>query len=76
MTKAEFLKTYELMIVAEYPWAQDAERLARFMDSVRRTITSEAATWNKDSPVVNRAWRAIGGKGNPTYKALRALQAD
>ena len=76
MTEAEFLKTYEAMILAEYPWAQNAEKLARFMDSVRRTITTEAATWNKDSPVVNSAWRAIGGKGNPTYKALRALPAD
>lgn len=72
MTKADFLREYRAAIIAAYPWAQDAAKLERFMQSVSATING-AATWNHDGEAVRAAWRAIGGKGRPTLKALRAL---
>ncbi len=75
LSKPEFLRVYREMLEAEpgYTWAQDAARLERFMTSVRCTIETQANTWNLDSPVAARAWKAIGGKGKLSYKALRGL---
>lgn len=73
MTKSAFLTTYRAELLARYPWARDVAKLDRFMASVERTITTLAQPWNKDGTATVAAWRAIGGKGEPTYKALRAL---
>lgn len=72
-TKSEFLEEYRRNIIARYTWAEDSEKLERFMESAMETITTELTTWDKEGDAVNRAWRAIGKKGKPTYKALRAL---
>ena len=72
MTKQAFLAAYRAALVA-YPWAADAARLDKFMASVAATIEGPHATWNHDGDAVTAAWRAIGGKGKPTLKALRAL---
>lgn len=76
LTKAAFLQTYQELLEAEpgYHWAQDPARLARFMLSVQVTINTQANTWNLDSPVAQRAWKAIGGQGRVTYRGLRGLQ--
>jgi hypothetical protein len=73
LTKSGFLMEYERGIVCAYDWARDGAKLARFMDSVRRTITTSAKTWNHDSDVATAIWRAHGFKGKPTLKGLRAL---
>lgn len=73
MTKAAFLAEYRVALLGAYDWARDGDKLDRFMASVERTITTEAKTWNHDSPVAARAWRTIGGKGKVTLKGLRAL---
>lgn len=74
-TKAEFLRVYREMLEAEpgYTWAQDQARIERFMTSVRVTIETQVNTWNLDSPVARRAWKAIGGTSPLTYKKLRSL---
>jgi hypothetical protein len=43
------------------------------MGGVRDTITGVGNNWCKDGDAADAAWKAIGGKGKPTYKALRAL---
>ena len=73
MTKSELLTAYGRALVAEFDWAKDQERLARFLFSASRTIRGTAATWNHDSEVIRRVWRELGGKGRVTLKALRAL---
>lgn len=75
-SKQQFLATYRQMLMdtPDYNWARDADRLEKFMSSVNRTLFTQANTWNIDSPVVTKAWRAIGCKGKPSYKALRALE--
>jgi hypothetical protein len=73
MTKMDLLATYEAILIAECPWALDEAKLHKFMRSVELTITTEAATWNHTTPLVAKAWRALGGKGKPTLKAMRAL---
>lgn len=74
MTKAAFLHQYEVELRARYAWTLNAEKHQRFMDSVCATITTDAKSWNHDGEAVVAAWRAIGGKGKPTLKALRALE--
>lgn len=73
MTKTAFMAAYRKLLVEEYDWARDEILLDRFMDGVTRTLTTNYASWAHDSPMVTRAWRAIGGKGKATLKALRAL---
>lgn len=75
MTQTQFLAAYRADLEARFEWAKDKALLGRFMISVARTIQSSANTWYNDpkSDAIPAAWRAIGGKGRPTLKALRAL---
>jgi hypothetical protein len=78
MTKTAFLEAYRAEIIKSYQWAQNEEKLNNFMSNVRQTICAveifrAPATWNNSGEALMAAWRAIGGKGKPTYKALRAL---
>lgn len=73
MTKTQFLLIYRAKLIAHFPWAQDTAKLDKFMDAVSTTIRTTKATWNHDGDAVTAAWRAIGGKGKPTLKALRSL---
>lgn len=75
MTKDAFVNAYKEELVARYSWASDTEKLDRFMLSVKRTLEG-GLFWNKDGDAVNAAWRRIGGKGVPTYKALQALEGS
>lgn len=73
MTKQQFLSEYRAALPAAYPWAADAAKLDRFMDSVARTLAGEAS-WNHDSDVARTIWRAAGNTSKSfTLKALRAL---
>lgn len=74
MTKTAFL----LALNAEvqrlgYAWTADTELLAAFMDRARNMLATTDNTMMIKGPAFTAAWRAIGGKGKPTYKALRAL---
>jgi hypothetical protein len=71
MTKEQFINIYREKMSA-LPWANNAEKLQRFMQSVENTLAG-ASTWNHDGPSTVAAWREIGGKGKPTLKALREL---
>lgn len=73
MTKEDFLRAYEAELLANHAWASDTDRRAKFMAGVRSTLTGHTAQWNFDGPSTVAAWRAIGGKGKPSLKALRAL---
>lgn len=72
-TRSQFLAMYREILPVEYPWARDPARLDRFMESVARTINTQAATWNHDSGVARKAFKAIGGTGPYSRKALREL---
>lgn len=87
-TLDDFLDALRAEIISRYAWAQDntyntcntynnagpiSPVLARFMRSVEDTCTGHKRTWNKDGPAADNAWRAIGGKGKPSYRALEAL---
>lgn len=73
MTKLAFLTAYRAQMVAQYEWAKDGGKLDSFMHSVMSTIYSPKCTWVWDGPSTKAAWQAIGGKGKPTLKGLRAL---
>lgn len=75
MNRQSFMSTYRNELIARYPWAQDEAKLEKFMNSCATTISTLSATWNHDGDAVIAAWRAIGGKGKPTLKGLRALPA-
>jgi hypothetical protein len=72
MTKEQFITIYREKVSA-LPWANDSEKLQRFIQSASDTIENKANSWNFNGPSSVAAWREIGGKGNPTLKALRAL---
>ncbi len=72
MSKANFLALYAQALKARYQWASDAVKLARFIASARDTLGG-ANTWNCDGDAIRDAWQAMGCKGKPTLKALRAL---
>ena len=72
MTKVDFYIAYRAKLVATYPWAANVDKLERFMNGVEETLNG-GSRWNHDGEAVTAAWRAIGGKGKPTLKALRAL---
>lgn len=72
MTKQEFLNAYKADLVKRYTWASDTAKLDKFMASCVATLNG-ALSWNHDGEAVTAAWRAIGGKGKPSLKALRAL---
>lgn len=73
MTKIAFLAAYRADLLQRYEWARDAAKLHRFFESVEQTINGGPATWNFSGESVTAAWKAIGGKGKPTLKGLRAL---
>lgn len=73
MTKAAFLAAYEFQLMARYTWARDTAKLTRFLAAAAETISTTRSNWNHDGEAVTAAWRAIGGKGRPTLKALRGL---
>lgn len=76
MTKAKFYETYRANLIQQRPWAQDAAKLARYMDGVKGTIETSRSTWNCSGDALQAAWKAIGGKGKVTLKALRALPVE
>jgi hypothetical protein len=76
MTKKAFMKAYYTELLLVYNWTRGDEgikKLEKFMKAVRLTITSGREHWNHQGKCVTAAWHAIGGKGIPTLKALRAL---
>jgi len=73
VTKQAYIDALRSELVARYTWARDPDKLDRFMSSVRVTVAGGIPAWNKDGDAATAAWRAIGGKGKLTYKALHAL---
>lgn len=71
MTKKAFYAALKAEL-KKYPWAADAAKLDRFMAHVEETME-----WGKNLVTIgdsfHAAWKAIGGKGKATFKALRAL---
>lgn len=74
MTPTAFLAAYRAELIARYPWAQDVEKLDKFMASVAETIGGRRVTWNHDGEAVRAAWRATGCKNRCTLKGLRELK--
>jgi len=72
MNKLTFLAIYHKKVFARYPWAQNCDKLERFLASCEATLKGES-TWNHDGEAVAEAWKEMGGKGKPTLKALRDL---
>lgn len=76
MKLSDFLHEYRCDIQRRYSWAGDEARVAKFMASVHKTLTTPAKTWNHDSPCAQAAWRHIGGKGRASLAKLRALEKE
>ncbi len=72
ITKNVFIEALMPAIMA-YPWSSDAVKVATFTAKLRETMNTGRNLVAIDGPAFVNAWRAIGGKGKPTYKGLRAL---
>ena len=75
MNRAAWLTAYVEQLRARYAWAAEPERMERYLASVTATLNG-ATSWNHAGEAGQAAWRAIGGKGKLTLKALRALPVE
>jgi hypothetical protein len=74
-TKIIFLdKLREALLGAGYSWTSIPGKLEGFMAHTSETMRTTRNIVSIDSPSFVAAWRAIGKKGKPTYKGLRALE--
>jgi hypothetical protein len=73
MTKRKFLTTYAETLKSRHLWARDPEHLSRYLNGVWAAITGEGDTWTPGGPALAHAWLILGGVGEPTRDALRAL---
>lgn len=60
--------------LTKHPWSSDQERFTKALEAVKRTLEGSRSCAFTESWVV--AWREIGRKGKPTYKALHALPGE
>lgn len=74
-TKEAFAAEYEARLKANMPWAQDAAKLARFMDSVRMTLNG-GGTWKLEGENYKATLKALGLPSSMTLKALHALPSE
>ena len=56
-----------------YPWAQDEAKLAKARNTIAQAIADKRNEWQIDGQAGLAAWRALGGKGKPTFKAIHSL---
>lgn len=75
MTRQKFLAAYAGALIERYPWAREPGKLERFMVSCADTLAG-GGSWHHVGDAVTSAWRAVGGKGTPSLKALRALPVE
>lgn len=68
MSKKVFMDTLKAE-VSKYAWARDERKLEMFMQQAASDIRSVSLT----GPAMLAAFRAAGGKGKPTYKAVDAI---
>ncbi len=71
---AAFLTALRAGVSATYPWAQtNPAQLDSFMRSVDSSLRERRTGFVHTGVCVTAAWRAIGLKGKPTWKALFSL---
>lgn len=75
MTKTKFLEALKAEVLKRYDWANDDARLVGFLDKTELTLNGDRNLVMIDGDSFVAAWRSIGGKGKPTFKALRAMPA-
>jgi hypothetical protein len=79
LTKTSLLATYRSNLLAYHgptSWVHDPAKLDKFMADVEATVRGPKNLVTFDlraGSALMAAWRSLGGKGKPTYKALRAL---
>lgn len=74
MTKNDFLDRLAVQIDMMYPWARtEPAKRAAYMAAAAETLNTNRNKCTIDGAAWQNAWRLGGGKGKPTYKALRAL---
>lgn len=59
-TKQKFLDAYQEEVRAQYAWAQDPDKLERYMASVRATIYTSTTTWIASGEVLATVFKRLG----------------
>jgi hypothetical protein len=79
LTKTTLLLMIERECLVHYEWARrDAGKLARLLGRVRRTLTTEKASWHPEGAVMTAVWAELAGRypdlpPRPTVRYLRRL---
>jgi DNA polymerase III sliding clamp (beta) subunit (PCNA family) len=75
-TRETFIANYAAALRRTWAWADDADRLARFMSSVRETLTTKRTPWDWDTRIAREVFHALhGAHVRYTLRALRAMPA-
>lgn len=77
MTLKAYLDALRWELVSRYGWARDRASVERYMTRVEEGLADKragmGAGYEYTGAASVAAWRAIGGKGTPSLKALRGL---
>ena len=68
-----YIAIYIDEVQKRYPWAQDESKLAKARAHITQAIAAKRNEWQIDGEAGVAAFRALGGKGKPTFKAIFAL---
>lgn len=76
MSRTKFLDVLRVELVAKHDWAKNNPvKVDHWINLTRATMETSRNEINIDGPAFLAAWRAVGGRGRPTFKGLRALPA-
>lgn len=68
-----YMAAYKHELRARFAWAEDQEKLLRFLHAVRDTLKGRANVWQPSGDAAVAAWHAIGMTGRPTLKQMRLM---
>ena len=68
-----FIEAYEAALKQRYEWAKDPLKLSTYMKGVGRTLKGTSLDWNVNGDALVHACKALGIKGKPSLKKLRAF---
>lgn len=72
-TKSQFFAALETELKRLYQWSKDEKKLSRYMDEVKRSLSSEVTTVITEGPAFTQALVSIGLPPKVKMAELRKL---
>lgn len=68
-----FIDEYRKSLIKRYSWAKDEKRLEAFIESCKEALAGRRSMWGYQGSAVDDAYRAAGGTGRISMKAIQNL---